>query len=92
MLPFGFIPEDVTFRVYGGANKAATSRQTAGFLPGEDVASVTLIVSNDIPAEVINREQADWIFHRALLLIYKVECCHAFGENAGINNCVLNCE
>lgn len=55
MLPFGFFFEDGTFTVCCGANKTTTSQQTAGFLPGEDVARVTVIASNDIPAEVINR-------------------------------------
>lgn len=54
-LPFGAFFEDVTILVYGGANKASASQQTAGFLQGEDVGRATLIVSNDIPAEVINR-------------------------------------
>lgn len=52
--PFGLFFEDVTFPVYDGADVATTSQQTAGFLPGGDVARVTLIVSNDIPAEIIN--------------------------------------
>lgn len=56
-----------------------------GFLQEEDVTRVTVIASNDIPAEVINCTWADWIFHRVLLLIYEVECCHCFGENTGIN-------
>jgi len=47
--PFGFLFKD------GGANKATKWRQAAGFLRGEGVASVLLIASNDIPAEVIGR-------------------------------------
>lgn len=53
MLPT-FFPLKILL-VYGAANKATKSQQTAGFLRGKDVASVTLIASNDIPAEVINR-------------------------------------
>lgn len=50
-----FFFEDGTFTVCCGANKTTTSQQTAGFLPGEDVARVNVIASDDIPAEVINR-------------------------------------
>lgn len=53
-LSFVLFFEDVTCHVYVGANKATKSQQTAGLLRGEDVAGVTLIASNDIPAEVIN--------------------------------------
>lgn len=76
MLPFGLFFEDITSFINEGANKATMSHIPAGFLPEEDVTRVILIASNDIPAEVINRTQPDWIFHRVLLLIYKVECCH----------------
>lgn len=55
ILLFKLFFEDITFPVYAGTDKATTSKQTTGFLPGEDVSRVTLIASNDIPAEVINR-------------------------------------
>lgn len=48
------------------------------------VSRVTLIVSNDNPAGVINNTQGEWTFHRALLLISEMMFCHRFVKEGGL--------